>query len=718
MPNLSWRDRISLLKAAVFPKQQAQQAALILNRIQGNQSAGEPPTRGGQGMLDSYSTMPWVRAVAGRVAGSMAAVEWRLYKAPSGKGSQRAIKAPDLQFGSYTERKSLIQQRHEAGELVEVPDHLLLTALTKGNGYHTGVALKRLTQLSLDLIGENFWLKARNALGAPVAFWPIPATWVQDTPTPAKPTFRISHRGWNEDIPQSEIAWLCDPNPADPYGRGVGYMHSLSDEAEIDEYAAKTCHDDKTECLTRRGWVPGLDVTGDDEIATWNEDLQRIEYQRPFGITRVQHDGVMHHWNGGRIDAMVTPNPRLWIRSRIYQRPARAAPVWHFEESRQVARKPGRAFKWRDAGYYDGDKESVQIPSAARVTKRTPNSRGGGRAPLRGVNDPLSFKALAFAPFLGYYVSEGSPNGAAACIGQSAGGCIDQIREALAIFPGEWVKERTAKTASGKIGLRWTVCHHGLSEWLRAQVGEGAYNKRLPVEVFEWPHAAQRALLVALIDGDGRWGKTQSCTYFSMSEALIDDIQRLSVQVGWSSLKGQRDKRGLLSLYMKTETSTRHVYRTNGTWFKEVPYSGTVWCVSVPNEKFFTRRGNCVLLAGNTRQLFFNRAQPDFLVYPKGEQAEMQLPEVKRFEQDWLNRLQGYWKSWKPYFLSREVGVYEFAKDMQALQLVPIRNQERDIIIQVFGLPPEKLGILNNSNRSTIDASDLIFAKDVLVPRL
>jgi len=362
MATLSWHERISLLKAAAFPKQQAQQAAMILSRIQGNQPSGDPPSRGASGMLESYSTMPWVRAVAGRVAGSMAAVEWRLYKALPTKGSQRAIKAPDLQFSSYAERKSLIQQRREAGELLAVPEHLLLTALTKGNGYHTGVALRRLTQLSLDLVGETFWLKARNALKAPVAFWPIPATWVQDTPTPAKPTFGISHRGWNEEIPQSEIAWLCDPNPADPYGRGVGYMHSLSDEAEIDEYAAKTA-----------------------------------------------------------------------------------------------------------------------------------------------------------------------------------------------------------------------------------------------------------------------------------------------------------------------------------------------------------------------RQLFFNRATPDFLVYPKGPEgqtAEMSPTEVRRFETDWLNRLQGYWKSYKPYFLSREVGVYEFSKDMQALQLLPIRNQERDIIIQVFGVPPERFGILNNSNRSTIDASDLIYAKDVMVPRL
>jgi hypothetical protein len=96
----------------------------------------------------------------------------------------------------------------------------------------------------------------------------------------------------------------------------------------------------------------------------------------------------------------------------------------------------------------------------------------------------------------------------------------------------------------------------------------------------------------------------------------------------------------------------------------------------------------------------------------------MNPTETKRFEQDWLNRLQGYWRSSKPHFMSREVGVYEFQKNLKEMMLTEVRMQERDIILQVWGMPPEKLGILNNSNRATIEGSDLIYAKDVLVPRL
>jgi hypothetical protein len=47
-----------------------------------------------------------------------------------------------------------------------------------------------------------------------------------------------------------------------------------------------------------------------------------------------------------------------------------------------------------------------------------------------------------------------------------------------------------------------------------------------------------------------------------------------------------------------------------------------------------------------------------------------------------------------------------------------LRKNTRDICLQVWGVPPEILGIIENSNRSTIDAADYLFSKWVIVPRL
>lgn len=51
--------------------------------------------------------------------------------------------------------------------------------------------------------------------------------------------------------------------------------------------------------------------------------------------------------------------------------------------------------------------------------------------------------------------------------------------------------------------------------------------------------------------------------------------------------------------------------------------------------------------------------------------------------------------------------------------MVPLRQHERDMILQVTGgIPPEMLGIVENSNRATIDAATLLMAEQVVIPRL
>src|SRR5262249_40034448 len=47
-----------------------------------------------------------------------------------------------------------------------------------------------------------------------------------------------------------------------------------------------------------------------------------------------------------------------------------------------------------------------------------------------------------------------------------------------------------------------------------------------------------------------------------------------------------------------------------------------------------------------------------------------------------------------------------------------LRSFERDLIMQLPGIPPEMLGVLINSNRSTIDGSGYIFDSQVIRPRL
>lgn len=118
--------------------------------------------------------------------------------------------------------------------------------------------------------------------------------------------------------------------------------------------------------------------------------------------------------------------------------------------------------------------------------------------------------------------------------------------------------------------------------------------------------------------------------------------------------------------------------------------------------------------AKHLKTFFFNRARPDLII----SADNLSRADTANLEARWNQEHQGFWKAFKPQFLNRKVDVKEVGQNFQHMQMVELRKHERDTIIQVFGIPPEKLGIVNESKRSTISAADLFWARDILEPRL
>jgi HK97 family phage portal protein len=55
----------------------------------------------------------------------------------------------------------------------EVERHPLIDLLWAPNPYMSGMFMKAVTQMHLDLTGQAFWLKVRNSLGRPAELWPL-----------------------------------------------------------------------------------------------------------------------------------------------------------------------------------------------------------------------------------------------------------------------------------------------------------------------------------------------------------------------------------------------------------------------------------------------------------------------------------------------------------------------------------------------------------------
>jgi hypothetical protein len=111
------------------------------------------------------------------------------------------------------------------------------------------------------------------------------------------------------------------------------------------------------------------------------------------------------------------------------------------------------------------------------------------------------------------------------------------------------------------------------------------------------------------------------------------------------------------------------------------------------------------------KRSFKNNAIPPMILSMKDTKKE----NLDRFEEGWMRKLTG--RPNVPFFTNREVKVDQLNPTFQQMELATLRKDERDTIIHVYGAPPEIFGIIENSNRSTIDAADYLFGKFVVVPR-
>ena len=222
------------LASWLLPKQMDEQEMYEIFGIAGQQTAAP---RGLKDLFRAYRDSPWLRAVVGKIATRYAATEWKLYVPTSGQG--RAIRRRDIQQMHFSERRKTFRRLKQSNELEEIVNHPLLDLINSANTSMTGLQARALTQIYRDLSGEAFWWLGYGMFNVPTQFWPLAPHWVKDVPSERSPYFDVDIRGQAFKIPANEIVWFREPDPYDPYGRGIGIGQALGDEVEADEFAAK-----------------------------------------------------------------------------------------------------------------------------------------------------------------------------------------------------------------------------------------------------------------------------------------------------------------------------------------------------------------------------------------------------------------------------------------------------------------------------------------------
>lgn len=115
------------------------------------------------------------------------------------------------------------------------------------------------------------------------------------------------------------------------------------------------------------------------------------------------------------------------------------------------------------------------------------------------------------------------------------------------------------------------------------------------------------------------------------------------------------------------------------------------------------------------KNLFFNDATPSAIIYaPQGDKET-----ADQIKQSWLQKMAGYRHAKEPMVLTGEGSRFEkISQSPTELDFVESRRFLRDNANEHFHIPPEIMGILQNSNRSTIDSAEYLLNKNVLADYL
>jgi len=190
-------------------------------------------------LLLAYNAHPWLRQVVNRISYSVASVPWELERA----ASKRAARMLAVPRALPAQRAKLKRELRKDGELVEVEAHPMLDLIDGGGSALSGIALRQITTMQIDLAGESFWMPDWDGAGRPSALSILSPAWVREVPRWTDPAgvykVRMPGSAVEVDIPAALITWLRDPSPVEPYGRGVGFAGALDDEIDADTSAAK-----------------------------------------------------------------------------------------------------------------------------------------------------------------------------------------------------------------------------------------------------------------------------------------------------------------------------------------------------------------------------------------------------------------------------------------------------------------------------------------------
>lgn len=325
------------------------------------------------------------------------------------------------------------------------------------------------------------------------------------------------------------------------------------------------CYDKDTEVLTDAGWKLFKNLGPYDKVAQVDQESMELSFARPSNHISYKYQGEMIQIKTKGYDLLITPNHRVLCESE-----------WKFYTYKKFS-------KVVLAEELDKENHRLCLPKA-------PTS---GKLDGQRIGSIYGISGDHFCEFMGWYIADGSCNyrngRKSVCITKSkARG--DERDYLIAFLKRANISFRTYENEKN-IAIKGDFLQKVFP--LLYELGKSR-DKFVPRIIKQTTQHQIYLFLEAYERCDGHTYENARVHFASESTQLISDIQELLLYVGLCGTVQYTEKR--------METRNPYVLVTKDK-ISKVPYSGKVYCVTVPTGFLLVRRNGCTAISGNCMQV-------------------------------------------------------------------------------------------------------------------
>lgn len=337
------------------------------------------------------------------------------------------------------------------------------------------------------------------------------------------------------------------------------------------------CYDAETEILTNTGWKLFSLLTPGDKVYAVDPVTLEGSFEVPAAIHNYDYKGELYNVSGQQLDMTVTPNHRMFVASRLAG--GRISP-WRIMTAADIDTKP--VYYLKSTEKYHSSNVEVDLYTHAFWKK--------------DISVETFFKIIGFFLGDGYLRSKNTVG-----IRVKKPKKIEYLRKLLSTTP---IMEEKV-TDDGM--CEFVLTYPNIEDWFRNYCYHES-SKYLNTDLSTWNKHSWLCLKDGLVNSDGSV-RRKTHRYSTTSKILADVIQSLGHMFGevinLTSCNYSNNRPGIFftlnfSNRVRVEVSPRQRGRSSTYAVSNVPYTGSVWCVTTSTGLVMVRKNNKVVISGNS----------------------------------------------------------------------------------------------------------------------